>query len=351
MNSSSGGGVVHKRNYRVLCDLLGVHNVICYPIYRKGSTNQIRMFFDDIIAAGFGGLTIQDKRNIVESIKDNDIKFVFIDSSMFGGLVGYIKKRVNVRTVVFFHNVEYDFWKRQIQLERSYTHSYRIPLAYYNEKKALGKSDMIVTLTPKDSNRLYALYGRNADQIIPVTMKGDSIKVDESRDYTSPLNILFFGSNFPPNIEAAEIIIKQILPKINAHITIAGNGMDVLACKYNNTEQLKIMGFVNDVSELYNESDVILLPIFSGSGMKVKTAEALGYGKNIIASSNALEGYEIEGIPGIFRCDTVDDFVKTINSYDTSLPRFNTESRNKFMSKYSYESSESAFKEMIVNLQ
>jgi hypothetical protein len=85
--------------------------------------------------------------------------------------------------------------------------------------------------------------------------------------------------------------------------------------------------------------------------MKVKTAEALGYGKNIIASSNALEGYEIEGIQGILRCDSVDNFVKAINSFDTSLPRFNTESRNLFMSKYSYESSESAFKKIMLILQ
>lgn len=38
----------------------------------------------------------------------------------------------------------------------------------------------------------------------------------------------------------------------------------------------------------------MVMPIFSGSGMKVKTAEALMYGKFLIGTKEAFEGYEID---------------------------------------------------------
>ncbi len=39
--------------------------------------------------------------------------------------------------------------------------------------------------------------------------------------------------------------------------------------------------------------DYIISPIFVGGGMKVKTCEALMYGKNIIGTSESFEGYDI----------------------------------------------------------
>lgn len=350
MNGKGGGSVVHKENYYSLVYHFGENNVVQYPIYRRGNTNKIRMFFNDILALGFGGLSNEDKKKMVSIIIQNDIKLVFIDSSIFGCLAGYLKRKTQVKVVVFFHNIEYDYWKNQIKLEHSYSHSYRIPLAKINESSAAKNSDVIITLTKKDSDRLHSLYGRHADHIIPVGIRDNFTTCNKSTLVSEQLNLLFFGSSFPPNLEAADILITQILPWVDADVLIAGKGMEVLKKKYSNIPKLTIHGYVDNISDMYDSADVVVMPIISGSGMKVKTAEALAYGKNIIATSNALEGYEVDGIAGIIRCDSVVDFINAIKTLDRSLTKYNDKARELFLSKYSLDSSFVAYKQVYDNL-
>lgn len=335
---SSGGLVVCKRNYEAICNYYGEDNVIKYPIHRD-RRNPFIMYVNDIISLGFGGLSNRDKGRIISIIQNQKVSLVFIDSSLFGVLSRYISKRTNAKIIVFFHNVEFDFVKDIVKIERKFIFYYRILLAFINEALAAKYSDCIIALTNKDSRRLYDLYKRKADYLIPVSIKEDHIQIQEGSNYSSPLKLLFMGSNFPPNIEAAEIIINKLCPQINAQVIIAGSGMDALQKKYNNSERLIIEGYVEDLSQIYSDADVLVMPIMSGAGMKVKTAEALGYGKNIIATTNALEGYDVEGIKGIIRCDSVECFIDAINNFDTNIPKYNVESRNLYVSKYSYAAS------------
>ena len=79
------------------------------------------------------------------------------------------------------------------------------------------------------------------------------------------------------------------------------------------------------------------MPIFYGDGQKVKTAEAMMYGKTIIATDEALEGYEIENVKGIFRCNTADEFIQTINNVSAlSREEYRVSVRDKFLNEYSY---------------
>ena len=345
----SGGTIGHKRSFDCLCNYYGENNVISMPISREGSHNLISMFVNDIVSFGFGGMSSKYKKKIIDLVRKKNIELVYIDSSLFGVLAKGIKKKTKAKTIVFFHNVEYDFWKRQIQLNRKYFHSYRIPLAFINEKCATKYAHTIIALNNKDSERIRELYGRTADFITPVAIKSVDIEDEPSLNYSEPLKLLFFGSNFPPNLEAAEILIKKIMPYVDARLVIAGNGMDCLSDKCT-SRNIEVRGFVDNLYELYNSCDVVVMPIISGAGMKIKTAESLMYGKNIIATTNALEGYDVDGVKGIFRCDTPESFIETINTYDRNIPRFNTTARELFESKYSYKSTIDAFSGIFASL-
>lgn len=340
---NSGGCVVSKRNFSLLCRYYGDKNVLSYPIHRDNNQSYLVMFLNDIISGGWG-YTNEDKKKILDIIRSNKIGLVYVDTSLFGGIVRYIKKKTQVKTIVFFHNVEYTFVKGLVSKQINPLFYYRVLLAYTNEKKAMQYSDIVISLTRKDSEKLLDTYNRKTDYIIPVTFDNKPIAFSETRDYSEPLHLLFFGSNFPPNVEAVDILIHKILPKVNAKLTIAGNGMDKLLTRYTPSEKLTIRGFVDDIHELYNSSDIVVMPIISGSGMKVKTAEAMMFGKNIIATDNALEGYEVDGIPGILRCNSVIDFIESIQNFDRGLPRYNKEARNLFLTRYSDESAANIFK-------
>ena len=69
--------------------------------------------------------------------------------------------------------------------------------------------------------------------------------------------------------------------------------------------------------------------------MMTKVAEALMYGKNIVASVHALNGYE--AIKD-FGCNTAEEFIVKINSLiETGVERFNPMHRKLYEEKYSVE--------------
>jgi glycosyltransferase involved in cell wall biosynthesis len=107
------------------------------------------------------------------------------------------------------------------------------------------------------------------------------------------------------------------------------------------------MGFVEDVSELYGRADCVAIPLLSGGGMKIKTAEALMHGKYIYGTNEAFVGYDIDydSVGGL--CDTAQDFINAINrQIDKDIPAFNDYSRKIYLEKYSMQSSEKAFAEI-----
>lgn len=345
----SGGTVAAKRNLDVLRQYYGADNIIEYPIERRGKVNKLRLLWEDLRNCSFGGLNSSDKKAIVDLIKRNDIKLLFLDSSLLGAVATYVKKRVDIKVITFFHNVEYDFVRMQVIYDKSYLLLYRILFAYYNERAAIKSSDVVVALNKKDSVGLKNIYGRGADYIIPITMK-DVGHVNTEQNYNKPLKLLFFGSYFSANIEAVDILVREILPKTNALLIVAGSGMEQLKDKYSEVNNLTLRGFVDSLNDLYEEADVVVLPIRSGSGMKVKMAEAMMFGKNVLASDVALEGYEVDGVSGIVRCNSVRDFISNINEYDYNLPKYNNSARTLFLNQYSYEISYKLFEKIFIGI-
>ena len=113
-------------------------------------------------------------------------------------------------------------------------------------------------------------------------------------------------------------------------------------------ELLKDIEVVSDAPSLepyFLEADVMVLPIFSGSGMKVKTCESLMYGKNILGTNETFEGYEVDykQVGGL--CNTAEDFIVALQELATNpRPRWNAYSRNAFVTHYSLEAQKEMFK-------
>ena len=104
-------------------------------------------------------------------------------------------------------------------------------------------------------------------------------------------------------------------------------------------KNVKVIGTVDNLEEYYYRFPVIVMPILYGAGMKVKTAEAMMYGKTILASDEALVGYETDGIKGIFRCNTAEEYIEVIQDIFNKKNIYNFREdqqsvRNLYLGKY-----------------
>jgi glycosyltransferase involved in cell wall biosynthesis len=59
---------------------------------------------------------------------------------------------------------------------------------------------------------------------------------------------------------------------------------------------VRVHGYVDDISDLKRESDVLIAPLLSGSGVRVKVVEGLAAGLPVVATAKGIEG--LTAVPG-----------------------------------------------------
>ena len=360
INSSSGNGGAKCsiRNYELLKKINEIDLRVC--ILRRSDyvednisvlkINQPQSMLGELGAAlrGYKRMRPKDANMIKEYVIEHEIELVWIDSSLMGKLA-FLKKYCKV--AVFFQNCEFDYSMRKVKKFKLWN-LLAAAVSYINEKNSV-KADMIVCLTERDEKRIQKLYGRRADFIMPITFEDT---FDERHKYEKIENnsLLFIGSCFDPNYDSivwfANEVMSQI-PEIN--LTIVGKGFEK---KKNILEELspniEVIGSVDRLEDYYYRFPVIVMPSLYGDGMKVQTAEALMYGKTIIASDEALEGYDVNNIEGIFRCNTPEEYIsciKMIFSPSVGGWKFQPAVRELFLKKYSTDSLVEEFGSLILN--
>lgn len=343
----TGGLQCSRRNLESMKALFGELNVVNYVIEPYQGVERWRTKFKrvrDIFYGSMGGLDKEKTAEIMQLIIRESITDLFVDSSLLGLLAKRVKKRFpGIRIITFFHNFEKGFVQDYIKVNRDYFRLYWSVLTDRNERAAIRYSDKIISLNRRDAEALEKCYGRKPDKLIPITLKGDATV--EKMTPSDNREALFIGSYFFGNVQGIKWFCKEVLPRTNAHLTIVGASMNRLLDEIEPTNQVTVLSDVPDLTPLYDAADFVVLPILSGSGMKVKTAESLMHGKYIVGTDEAFRGYDITEREGR-RCNTAEEFVEAITLL--SLPyKFNASSRQLFEDKYSFESSLSAFAEVL----
>ena len=274
---------------------------------------------------------------IVEILNRGGFDTVFFDTSLYGDAVGWIHMRCpNVRTVVHSHNFEKHYFQDEARGE---TGSPLPGLAADCERSALTAGDVLVFISEDDQRNICREYGlsRKNAYVIPPAL-ADSFDPTSVYSNEEPY-VLFLGSAFFGNTEAASFLLEKVAPNVGLQVLIAGKGMDAEFTRP--YENAKITGYVPSLAGLMNGAAAFVSPVFSGSGSKVKIAEALMHGKYIIATEESLAGYDTSRM-AVSVCRTADDFVQAIRHLDRSKT-FYRQNRDLFLQQHEMNASREAY--------
>ena len=347
----NGGDQGTKKNLDALRAVLGEANVEVYYLHNKAGRSSLWEYFTAAFYLPFGyflGLTPKKVKQIASNASEYD--FVFIDRSLFG-VVAKVLKAADYKGKILtsFQNVEALYMDAKMPKHLPFR-SVLIHCADINDKWSCAFSDVVIALNERDGAALKARYQREADVLIPVTLSDRlNVEPDKTIQTKKRVKCLSIGAYFGPNNEGILWFVENVLPHVEVVYKIVGKGMAKL--KEENPELLRDIEVISDAPSLapyFEEADVMVLPIFAGSGMKVKTCESLMYGKNIIATDEALEGYAIEEGKSAWRCNTAEEFVQAIQDFaQHPRPRFNKAARQCFLDNYSNTAVEKKFKELL----
>src|SRR5215211_106650 len=103
---------------------------------------------------------------------------------------------------------------------------------------------------------------------------------------------LFVGGAFYANQSGIKWFVENVVPEVSIKTCIVGKGLEALRGELERDGKVEVVGAVDELGHWYRNAKVVIAPIFDGSGMKTKVAEALMYGKRIIGTREAFSGYE-----------------------------------------------------------
>lgn len=340
---NNGGIQCSKRNYDLLRESVGKGNLYSAIIWNSKENIDNNIFFSrnetgkDSFAASLHLCRLykfQEEKKIIKYINRVQPSIVFIDTSLFGRLIKKINKEI--KTIIFFHNVETNYILNQIK-NNGLIYIPALFATIYNERIATKYADKVICLNNRDADVVWKYYKRKVDYLLPISFQ-DRFDLKKVCKDIHQKTLLFVGSNFQPNYKGVKWFVEEVMSELKEFtLLIVGKDFENERRSLEKSN-VRVIGTVDNLENYYYKYTNIVMPIFYGDGMKVKTAEAMMYGMNIFATAEALEGYDISSVNGIFRCNTKDEFIDNIrhNSEEEINRLCNEEIRECFLRKHSF---------------
>jgi polysaccharide biosynthesis protein PslH len=227
-----------------------------------------------------------------------------------------VRELTNAKIAMKSHNIENEIWKRSAQLESNYLKKlYLYNLAARIEKFEIllyNRFDYIYAVTPRDKEVFLTMGVTKPILVVPTGI--DPPKKDILPDNRNN-SIFHLGAlDWLPNQEGLLWFINKVwpgmvskYPELKFHI--AGRNAPSWIVKNFNKPNIIYHGEIEDSYTFISQSGIMIVPILSGSGMRVKIVEGMSLGKAIITTSIGAEGLDVKDGVDLLIADTVEEFL------------------------------------------
>ena len=188
-------------------------------------------------------------------------------------------------------------------------HRTAAPLDRNTEMELLDLADTLIAIQTEEEQIVRQSLPEKQVILVPMAVSPVT-DVQPGKDAT----LLFVGSNTMPNIDGINWFLADIWPSLlerhpNAHLHIAGTCCGNLIQVPAN---VVLLGRVDHLEEIYDQAGVVISPLRSGSGLKIKLVEALGRGKAVVVTATTLQGVQDVVGQAVVEANTADDFVNAL---------------------------------------
>ncbi len=188
-----------------------------------------------------------------------------------------------------------------LYLERAFRASHRPSdwlrgqIARRYERFMFAPYDAVVVLAEADKALLERLNPRLPLVVIPngVVLPAKPATIRASH------TLIFVGNyEYAPNVEAARLLAKVILPEVrkqhaNARLVLVGKAPpDAVQALAN--DHVSVTGYVRDIAPYLQEAAVFVSPLRVGAGLKNKVLEALAHGLPVVATPVSVDGIAVQ---------------------------------------------------------
>lgn len=245
------------------------------------------------------------------------IHFEGLFTSMYVDLIRQLSPKSIL--VLRQHNIEYKIWERMAAQASFPKKAYLKLLARRLKKyelKVYNQFDAIVPITEVDQ-KVVSDYNSTINTFVSPTGVDSSDYINKVKDFDQN-SVFHFGSlNWMPNVEGVKWFLENAWPIINEakpelKFFIAGRDMPDWISDLNGKNNVVVVGEVDDAAEFYGSKNVMVVPLLSGSGMRIKMIEGMAAGKPIVSTKIGAEGIDVTPNKDVIITDDPESFAKAV---------------------------------------
>jgi glycosyltransferase involved in cell wall biosynthesis len=259
------------------------------------------------------------KQKLSELLQAETFDVVWFESIYTSMYLEDIQEQSQAKCFCRVHNIEHRIWQRLSEHESSFFKRKYLELLTERlrnyELHILHEFDLLLPIS-KTEEHYFEKEKINASYYLPF---GTRIQPYPSVELT-PGTCYHIGSmDWAPNLEGVEWFMKDVWKELRVELPdltlyLAGKKMPKQLFDLQNKQTL-VVGEVEDVNSFCADKQLMLVPLLSGAGIRVKILEAMSMGKAIIATPMAVEGIGVQDGVHILLAETAQDFKDQIKKY------------------------------------
>ncbi len=231
-----------------------------------------------------------------------------------------VQKHSQAKIIYRAHNLEHIVWGQMARqkndpFKKSYLKMHAGRIRNF-ELEQLNRFHGIVVFTEQDKAAMMQYGVKVPVEVMPVGINIDLYHPDYNK--TEFPTLFFLGSlDWLPNREGIEWFMENFAKELTdgdlrVKFYLAGNDIPEQFDDYEVLGQIFIQGEVDDALEFVNSKAIMIVPLLSGSGMRVKIVEGMAMQKCIISTSLGAEGIMYTNEKNILIANNQDEFYEAI---------------------------------------
>lgn len=231
-------------------------------------------------------------------------------------------ERARLRIAHRSHNVESNLWRLgagQRRFPVSLFLKYQAKLVDDFERRVCRASGFVGAVSANDQQGLRARYGETLNVgVTPIGVPLAAATGEWEDRFPTERKLLFVGRlDWDPNRDGLKWFLEQVWPEAvqrspDLSLTIVGAGDGSWLQPYLGLPRLRFLGRVPELAPHYRAACAALVPIFFGSGTRVKAIEAGTFARACFSTEIGVEGIGLEPGSSYFRAETRAQWIEAL---------------------------------------
>ena len=261
------------------------------------------------------------EQKLVEVLKTQQFDIVHLESLYMSMYVKAIRDHSKAKIVLREHNIEHQLWERNARLTKNPLKKFYLNLLAKRlknyELNSLRTFDAIASITKEDETYFKKQKFDKPIETFPFGIDLKNINTSVSQKEEQPSIFHIGAMDWQPNTDGVNWFLKNVWPKIqgcypNVKLYLAGRNMpDWL--KQLKIKNVLVEGEIADAHAFINSKSIMIVPLLSGGGMRVKIIEGMALAKTIVSTGIGAEGIDYTNNKNILIADNAIAFAEAIN--------------------------------------